>query len=91
MNSLHTRSLTDSTGNPLHSNNMLWWFPQFRKLLGFETVEEFPDVIDSWASRLHPDGSKHTLDAFIKHLNDHYGATDYDVEYRVKLKNGSCR
>ena len=78
-------------GDPLHPNNVFWWSPQFRKLLGFETVEEFPDVIDSWASRLHPDDSQHTLDAFIKHLNDHSGATGYDVEYRVKLKNGNYR
>lgn len=78
-------------GDPLHPNNVFWWSPQFRKLLGFDTVEEFPDVIDSWASRLHPDDSQHTLDAFIKHLNDHSGATGYDVEYRVKLKNGNYR
>lgn len=78
-------------GDPLHPNNVFWWSPQFRKLLGFVTVEEFPDVIDSWASRLHPEDSQHTLDAFIKHLNDHSGATGYDVEYRVKLKNGNYR
>jgi len=78
-------------GDPLHPKNVFWWSPQFRKLLGFETVEEFPDVIDSWASRLHPDDSHHTLDAFIKHLNDHSGATGYDVDYRVKLKNGNYR
>lgn len=78
-------------GDPLHPENVFWWSPQFRKLLGFETVEEFPDVIESWASRLHPDDSKHTLDSFIEHLNDHTGATGYDVEYRVKLKNGNYR
>lgn len=78
-------------GDPLNQKNVFWWSPQFRKLLGFETVEEFPDVIDSWASRLHPDDSQYTLDAFIKHLNDHSGATGYDVEYRVKLKNGDYR
>lgn len=78
-------------GDPLHQNNVFWWSPQFRKLLGFETVEEFPDVIDSWASRLHPDDSQHTLDSFIKHLNDHSGSTGYDVEYRIRLKNGNYR
>lgn len=78
-------------GDPLHPKNVFWWSPQFRKLLGFETVEEFPDVIESWASRLHPDDSQHTLDAFIKHLNDHSGATGYDVEYRVRLKDGHYR
>lgn len=78
-------------GDPLHPKNVFWWSPQFRKLLGFETVEEFPDVIDSWASRLHPDDSQYTIDAFIKHLNDRSGATGYDVDYRLKLKNGEYR
>lgn len=78
-------------GDPLHPDNVFWWSPQFRKLLGFETIEEFPDVIDSWASRLHPDDSQQTLDAFAKHLNDRSGSTGYDVENRIKLKNGNYR
>jgi len=78
-------------GDPLHPDNVFWWSPQFRKLLGFEAVEEFPGVIDSWASRLHPDDSQHTLDALIKHLNDHSGATGYDVECRVRLRSGNYR
>ena len=84
-------SLQIIDGNPLHPQNVFWWSPQLRKLLGFETVEEFPDVIDSWASRLHPDDSQNTLDAFVKHLNDHAGETGYDVECRIMLKSGNYR
>lgn len=78
-------------GNPLNPDNVFWWSPQFRKLLGFETVEEFPDVMDSWASRLHPDDRQAALDAFVKHLMDYSGKTGFDIEYRLKLCSGEYR
>lgn len=78
-------------GNPLNPDNVFWWSPQFRKLLGFETVEEFPDVMDSWASRLHPEDKQAALDAFVSHLMDFSGKTGFDIEYRLKLRSGEYR
>jgi len=78
-------------GNPLNPDNVFWWSPQFRKLLGFETIEEFPDVMDSWASRLHPDDKQNALDAFVSHLMDFSGKTGFDIEYRLKLRSGEYR
>lgn len=78
-------------GNAMNPDNVFWWSEQFRKLLGFETVEEFPDVMDSWASRLHPEDKQQALDAFGKHLADRTGQTDFDIEYRLMLRNGNYR
>lgn len=78
-------------GNPLNPDNVFWWSPQFRKLLGFETPEEFPDVLDSWASRLHPEDKQAALDAFVSHLMDFSGKTGFDIEYRLKLRSGEYR
>ncbi len=78
-------------GDPVNPKNPFWWSPQFRRLLGFETVEEFPDVLDSWASRLHPDDKEQSLDAFGAHLNDRSGKTPFDIEYRLKMKSGEYR
>ncbi len=58
---------------------------------GFETVEEFPDVLDSWASRLHPEDKQRSIEAFGAHLNDRSGKTGFDITYRLKLKDGSYR
>ena len=39
---------------PWHSpRTPIWWSPRVREMLGY-TVEEFPDVLDSWTSRIHP-------------------------------------
>ena len=75
-------------GDPLNPKNAFWWSQQFRRLLGFETVEEFPDVLDSWASRLHPEDKERAFAALLAHLNDKSGNTPYDLEFRLKLKNG---
>ncbi|MBF8693157.1 PAS domain-containing protein [Pseudomonas fulva] len=78
-------------GDPVNPKNPFWWSPQFRRLLGFETVEEFPDVLDSWASRLHPGDKAYSLEAFQAHLNDRTGKTPFDIEYRLKMKSGEYR
>jgi PAS domain-containing protein len=78
-------------GDPVNPKNPFWWSPQFRRLLGFETVQEFPDVLDSWASRLHPDDKERSLTAFGAHLNDKSGKTPFDIEYRLKIKSGEYR
>ncbi|WP_115045159.1 methyl-accepting chemotaxis protein [Xanthomonas campestris] len=78
-------------GDPINPNNEFWWSQQFRHLLGFESEQEFPNVLDSWASRLHPDDKARSLNAFAAHLNDRTGRTNFDIEYRLQLKNGQYR
>ncbi|WP_447553949.1 methyl-accepting chemotaxis protein [Vreelandella sp. EE22] len=78
-------------GDPVNPNNPFWWSPQFRRLLGFETVEEFPDVLESWAGRLHPDDKENALKAFGDHLNDYSGRTPYDITFRLRCKSGEYR
>ncbi|SOT99035.1 membrane-anchored chemotaxis sensory transducer [Xanthomonas arboricola pv. fragariae] len=78
-------------GDPINPNNEFWWSQQFRHLLGFESEQEFPNVLDSWASRLHPEDKERSLNAFAAHLNDRSGRTNFDIEYRLQLKNGQYR
>ncbi|MBC3478018.1 PAS domain-containing methyl-accepting chemotaxis protein [Pseudomonas taiwanensis] len=78
-------------GDPVNPRNPFWWSPQFRRLLGFESTEEFPDVLDSWASRIHPDDKDLCMSAFTAHLNDKTGKTPYDIQYRLSLKSGEYR
>jgi PAS domain S-box-containing protein len=74
--------------NPL---NEFWWSPQTRRLLGFQTEQEFPNVLDSLVSRFHPDEKQATLDMFVKHLSDRSGQSPFNVEYRVRCKDGVYR
>lgn len=77
--------------NQTDANNPFWWSDQFRRLLGFRDEKDFPNVLGSWASRLHPEDSAPTLAAFAAHINDRSGRTPYDVTYRLRCRNGAYR
>lgn len=78
-------------GDPVNPKNAFWWSQQFRRLVGYETEAEFPDVLESWASKLHPDDADRVVNAFTAHITDRTGRTPYDVEYRLRCKDGSFR
>jgi len=75
-------------GDPLNPDNPFVWSDEMRKMLGFRNEKDFPNVTSSWSDRLHPEDKKRTLRAFKNHLLDTTGETPYDIEYRLKKKNG---
>ncbi|MDR3606105.1 MAG: PAS domain-containing methyl-accepting chemotaxis protein [Oligoflexia bacterium] len=68
-----------------------WWSDQFRKLVGFANEHDFPNVMNSWASRLHPNDKDRIFAAFGAHLSDKTGKTPYKVEYQLQMKSGEYR
>ncbi len=78
-------------GDPANPNNTIWWSSQMRRLLGCSTVEEFPNTLESWTSRLHPDDSARAIAAFVAHVDDRSGNTPFDVEYRLRHQSGAYR
>jgi PAS domain S-box-containing protein len=65
----------------------VWWSPRVKAMLGF-TDEEFPDVLGSWAARLHPEDTDRVFAALTAHIERR---TPYDVEYRLLTKAGEYR
>lgn len=65
-------------------NTPVWWSPRVREMLGY-TEEEFPDVLDSWISRLHPQDCDRVFSALTAHIEHR---RPYDVEYRLLTKSG---
>jgi uncharacterized protein YoxC len=76
-------------GDPMHPKARWTWSAEFRRLCGFSSQAEFPDVVRSWSDRLHPDDVDKTFAAFLGALNGTSGSDQYDTTYRLKLKNGS--
>jgi len=71
---------------PWHSpRTPVWWSPRVREMLGY-TVEEFPDVLESWISRLHPEDRDPVFAALTAHIERH---VPYDTEYRLLTKQGN--
>ena len=63
----------------------VWFSPRFKAMLGY-TDEEFPDVLESWASRLHPEDVDRVFAALTAHIERR---NPYDVEYRLLTKGGA--
>ena len=74
--------------DPIGGNNIFWWSPEFRELLGFRDEHDFPNVLHSWSDRLHPEDKEKTLSAFAAHLMDKTGNTPYHITYRLQQKSG---
>jgi PAS domain S-box-containing protein len=53
-------------------------------MLGYSN-DEFPDVLESWTSRLHPDDRERIFEALAAHFERR---VPYDVEYRLLAKSG---
>ncbi|MFA8439426.1 PAS domain-containing protein [Bacillaceae bacterium YX66] len=83
--------MTVIAGDPVNPDNEFIWSNEFRRMLGYTDEHDFPNVLDSWASRLHPEDQERALAALSNHLTDYTGKTPYELEYRLKLKNGEYR
>ena len=72
-------------------DDKFYWSQEFRHMLGFNDESDFPNILLSLDDRLHPDDKERTRKTFAAHLNDYSGNTPYDLEYRIKHKNGEYR
>lgn len=65
------------------------WSHSFRRLLGYRDILDFPNVFSSWSELLHPDEREQVLARLYAALQDRTNATKYDVEYRMRMQDGS--
>jgi len=75
-------------GDLINPTNEFIWSDGFRQLLGFRDESDFPNLLCSWSDRLHPEDRDGALDAFKAHLSDTTGKTPFDIEYRLRRKDG---
>lgn len=61
----------------------VWWSPRVREMLGYNE-DEFPDILDSWASRLHPEDREGVLARLTACMEQ--GTSHHDAEYRLLNK-----
>jgi len=74
--------------DPVHPENVFLWSDEFRQMLGFSNTIDFPNTLESWLDKLHPDDKEGAINAITKHLTDKTGKTPYEVEFRLLHKNG---
>ncbi|MCC2644076.1 MAG: protein of unknown function, S-box protein, partial [Nitrospira sp.] len=76
-------------GQHWHSpSTPVWWSPRVREMLGY-SEEEFPNMLESWTSRLHPEDREEVFQRLTACIER--GIPQYDVEYRLLNKQGEYR
>ena len=75
-------------GSTSHPESRWWWSQELRRLLGYQDETDFPNVVDSWADKLHPEDKAKTFEAFQSSIDDKTGTYRYTVAYRMQMKNG---
>ncbi|MDR2535233.1 MAG: methyl-accepting chemotaxis protein [Treponema sp.] len=79
------------SGDPVNPDNTFVWSDELRRMLGFTNEKDFPNKLNSWSDRLHPEDKDRTINAFISHLSDRTGKTPYNLENRLRMKTGEYR
>ena len=75
-------------GDAMHALSRWTWSAEFRRLCGYSSEAEFPNLVQSWSDRLHPDDAASTFASIGAALAS--GGT-YDTTYRLKVADGSYR
>ena len=69
-------------------NSPMVFSDQFKKILGYNNSSEFPDIMQSWFTKIHPDDIADASAQMGRQLADPSGATVFDMEYRMMHKKG---
>lgn len=84
---LAVRGSTDGLWDWNVLSSEVFYSSRFKELLGY-SHDEFPDVFESFESKLHPDDRDRIMDALDEHLKNH---KPYDVQYRLMTKSNDYR
>lgn len=68
-------------------SNTVFYSDRFKEILGY-APEEFPETVEAFRSRLHPEDADTAWSAVERHLQERI---PYNVVYRLKTKSGEYR
>ena len=69
-------------------NSPMVFNDQFKHILGYSNSYDFPDVMNSWITKIHPDDVAMASEKMGEQLSDPHGNVVFDMEYRMLHKSG---
>ena len=67
------------------------WTDVFRKMLGYENENDFPNRLESWSDLLHEEDKERIIKEYWDTVMDYTGEKTYDVEYRLLTRHAGWR
>ena len=78
-------------GDLTHPKTKVTWTPEFRRVVGYKTIEDYPDTLESWSSRIYSEDVERIMSAFAAAIKDVKNQGAYDVRYRIVMPDGTPR
>ncbi|MBR4760305.1 MAG: PAS domain-containing protein [Lachnospiraceae bacterium] len=72
-------------------NSPMVFNDQFKTILGYTSSVDFPDIMNSWITKIHPDDVAMASEKMGEQLSDPSGRVVFDMEYRMLHKDGNYR
>ena len=69
----------------------VFWSGEFRRMLGYDSEADFPNVLESWSDLLPDDDRERVLKEYNDTIADYTGQKTYDVEYQLLTKDRGWR
>ena len=94
MENIHTAMGSGRWGMEFDENARIiscTWSDTFRKMLGYESEEDFPNRLESWSDLLHVDDKERTLQEYWDTVRDYSDKKSYNVEYRLLTRHAGWR
>ena len=61
---------------------------EFRTMLGYHDILDFPNELASWEALLHPEDAPRVTSLLQRAIADRTGKIKYDAEYRMRMPDG---
>jgi methyl-accepting chemotaxis protein len=74
-----------------HPDNKWIYSSEFRRLFGFKDESDFPNKMETWTSRIHPEDTATALADFGRAVEDKSGGTRVDITYRYLCADNQYR
>ena len=63
------------------------WSQRFREMVGYSSIKDFPNELNSWSDLLHLEDKDRVLNHYWDVVKDYTGNKTYDIYYRLNTKN----
>lgn len=67
------------------------WSNEFRAMLGYHNVTDFPNTLDAWSDLIYEEDKEMVLSVLQGAINDRTGKNSYSTEYRLMTKHRGLR
>lgn len=78
-------------GDIANPENPFWYSEQFRRLLGYKSEQDFPNVPGSYSDRIHEQDRDRVMEQILHHVRAGVHQAPLQMEFRIRHANGDYR